>query len=168
VRYTISHVFDIGADKFWDKLFFDPEYNEALFPGHLKFNLYRVLELERKPDGSVHRRIECAPPVELPAVAKKVMGESTSYVEDGYFDPKTQRFDVVVTPKVAADKIKTQVSLWIEPRGDKRVERFAAVDSSVNVFGVGKLLEAFIEKQTRATYDTAAAFTNAWIKQKGL
>jgi hypothetical protein len=168
VRYTISHVFEIGADGFWDKLFFDPEYNQALFADHLKFNTYRVLELDKRPDGSVHRRVECAPPIELPAVAKKVVGDSTSYVEDGQFDPKTRRFSVVVVPKVGADKIKTRVTLWVEPRGDERVERFAEVDNSVNVFGIGKLVEAFIEKQTRVTYDAAAAFTNAWIKQKSL
>lgn len=168
MRYSIKHSFNVDVDTFWNKLFFDPEYNKALFEGHLKFAGYRVLALDRGPDGSVHRRVECAPAVELPAVAKKVIGDSTSYVEDGRYDPKTGRFTVEVTPRVGADKIKTRVTLHAEPRGDKRIERIVEVDNSVNIFGVGKVLELFVEKQMRATYDEAAAFTQRWIADKGL
>jgi hypothetical protein len=168
VRYTIKHTFNTDVDSFWDKLFFDPDYNQALFEGHLKFNNYRVLQLERGSDGSVHRRVECAPPIELPAVAKKAIGDSTSYVEDGRFDPKSRRFSVEVTPRVGGDKIKTHVTMWAEARGDKRIERIVEVDNSVNIFGIGKILEAFVEKQMRATYDEAAAFTNRWIAERGL
>jgi hypothetical protein len=168
MRYTIRHTFNTDADTFWSKLFFDPAYNETLFKQHLKFNLYNVLELQHAPDGSVHRRVECAPPVEVPAVVKKVIGDSTSYVEDGRFDPKTKRFTVEATPKVGADRIQTKMAMWVEPRGDKQIERIVEVDSNVKVFGVGKIIEGFIEKETRASYDSAAAFTNKWIAEKGL
>ena len=30
------------------------------------------------------------------------------------------------------------------------------------------MLESLIEKQTRQSYDQAAAFTNRWIQEKGL
>ena len=168
MRYSIKHTFNCDLDTFWDKLFFDDAYNSALFEGHLKFSPYRVLELTRAPDGSVRRRVECAPPIELPAVAKKAIGDSTSYVEDGRYDPKTRRFSVEVQPKVGGDKIKTKVVLYAEPRGEKRIERIVDVDNSVNIFGVGKIVEAFVEKQMRSTYDEAAAFTQRWIADKGL
>jgi hypothetical protein len=167
VRYTIKHTFNTDADTFWNKIFFDSGYNDALFKDHLKFS-YRVLELTHNPDGSVRRRVECAPPIELPSAAKKIFGDSTSYVEDGRFDPATKRFSVEVQPRVGADKIHTRVVMWVEPRGDKRVERMVDVDSSVKVFGVGKILEAFLEKQMRASYDSSADFTNKWIADKGL
>jgi hypothetical protein len=167
VRYKITHLFNTDEATFWGKIFFDPEYNEALFAKHLKFDPYRVLELQNNPDGSIHRRVECAPPVEIPAVAKKVIGDSASYVEDGRFDPTTRRFTVEVIPKMGADKIKSHATMWVEPRGDKKIERFVEVDSEVKVFGVGKILEAFIEKQTRGIYDAASDFTNLWIAQKG-
>ena len=168
MRYTIRHTFNTDEATFWDKIFFDPAYNETLFKQYLKFPVYQVLELTKNPDGSVKRRVECAPPVEIPAVAKKIVGDSTSYVEEGRFDPKTRRFSVEVFPKMGGDKIKTKVTMWAEPRGDKKIERLVEVDNEVKVFGVGKLLEAFIEKQTRANYDQSAAFTNQWIAEKGL
>lgn len=168
MRYTIRHTFNVDADTFWGKLFFDPAYNEALFTQYLKFKQYKVLELQHDPDGSVHRRVECAPAIEIPAVVKKVIGDSTSYVEDGRFDPKSKRFSVNATPKVAADRFQTHITMWVEPRGDKKVERFVEVDSTVKVFGVGKVIEGILEQQMRSNYDQAATFTNQWIAEKGL
>jgi hypothetical protein len=168
VKYTIKHAFNISADDFWKKLFFDPEYNRALFEGHLGFSLFKVLTLDTMPDGTVHRKTECAPKVELPAAAKKIFGDNASYIEDGRFDPKTQRFTVDVLPKVGGDKIKTRVVMWVEKKGDKQVDRIVEVDNSVKVFGIGGMLESFIEKQTRANYDAAATFTQRWIQEKGL
>jgi hypothetical protein len=43
-----------------------------------------------------------------------------------------------------------------------------AVDNTVKVFGLGTLLEGFIEQQTRDLYARAADFTNRWIRDKGL
>ena len=168
MRYTIRHTFNTDADTFWGKIFFDPDYNETLFLKHLGFSSYKLLELDTQPDGSVTRRVECSPKVEIPAAVKKVIGDSASYVETGRFDPKTRRFSVEVQPRVAADRIKTKVAMWVEPRGHKKIERVVEVDSTVKVFGVGAIVEKLIEQQTRASYDSAAAFTNRWIAEKGL
>lgn len=165
MRYSIRHSFDTDPETFW-RVFFDPEYNRALFQEHLKFKLYHVLEFDRRPDGSILRRVECAPPVEIPAVARKVFGDATSYVEEGRFDPKTQRFKVSVVPKVGADRIQTHAEMHLQGRGDKRIERIADIDSTVKVFGIGKVIEAFIEGETRKTYDASAEFTRKWIAEK--
>jgi hypothetical protein len=167
VRYKIQHLFNTDEATFWEKIFFDPEYNQALFVDYLKFDPYRVLEHVQNPDGSIRRRVECAPPVEIPAVARKVLGDSTAYVEEGRFDPKTRRFSIEVIPRVAADKLKSRATMWVEPRGDKKIERFVEIENEVRIFGIGKMLEAFIEKQTRDVYDEATAFTNDWIAKKG-
>ena len=168
MRYTIRHTFNTDADTFWGKIFFDPDYNETLFLKHLGFTSYKLLELDKQADGSIKRRVECTPKVEIPAAVKKVIGDTASYVETGRFDPKTKRFSVEVQPRVAADRIKTKVSMWVEPRGDKQVERVVEVDSTVKVFGVGGVIEKLIENATRTSYDQAAAFTNQWIASKGL
>lgn len=165
MRYSIRHTFDTDAETFW-KVFFDPEYNRELFEKHLKFKLYQVLEFDRRADGVIVRRVECAPPVEVPAIARKVFGDATSYVEQGRFDPKTARFTVDVVPKVAADRVQTRMEMRLESRGDKRIERIADIDSTVKVFGVGKVVEAFIETETRRTYDASADFTRTWIAEK--
>lgn len=167
MRYVITHSIDTDEQTFWD-LFFDDEFNDALFIGHLKFKAHRVLSFERQPDGRITKRTEAAPAVELPSTVKKVVGDVTSYVEAGEFDPSTRRYTVDVTPGAAADKVKTRVQIWVEARGDKRVDRYVEVDNTVRIFGVGKVVEKFIEQQTRDTYTHVAEFTNRWIKEKGL
>lgn len=168
MRYTIKHIFNTDIDTFWDKIFFDREYNDTLFKQHLGFTVYDVLELEKKDDGSVTRRVRGVPKAEIPAAVKKVLGDSAGYTEVGRFDPKARRFHVEVIPNTAADKIKTKLAMWVEPRGDEKVERFVEVDNQVKIFGVGKMVESVIEKQTRDNYGRAADFTNKWIADKGL
>jgi hypothetical protein len=168
VRYTIKHTLNTDVDTFWDKIFFDPEYNRSLFKDRLHFGVFEVVALDRKPDGSVYRKTENAPPMEIPSVAKKFFGDSTGYFEAGTLDPQTRRFTSEVQPKVGADKIQMKVNLWVEPRGEKKIERIVEVESNVKIFGIGKIVEALIEKNTKESYDIAAKFTNEWIAEKGL
>lgn len=168
MRFTIRHTFETDVDTFWEKIFFDEEFNRALFVDHLRFTSFKVLQFDRQDDGRVHRRLQCKPPTELPAVVKKVLGGATSYIEDGHFDPVSRKFTVDVIPAAAADKIKTRTELWLEARGDKRSERIATIDNTVKIFGVGKIIEKFIEDTTRKSYAEAADFTNRWIRDKGL
>ena len=72
-----------------------------------------------------------------------------------------------ITPKLA-DKIHIGGAFWLEPRGERKVERVCTIDIDVKIFGVGKVVEAFVEKSTRESYDRAATFTNKYIAEKGL
>jgi hypothetical protein len=170
MRYTIKHTIETDVDTFWNKLFFDTEFNRACIVDFLGFTTYEVLEDSRDPDGTIRRRVECAPKIELPGPARKVFGDSVAYTEIGRFDPAQRKYFVRVEPKakVAMDKIKTTSEIWAEPRGDKRCERIVQVETTVKVFGLGTLIEGFVEQQTRDQYAKAAEFTNQWIRDKQL
>lgn len=168
MRYTIKHTIETDVDTFWNTLFFDAEFNRALFVEGLHFTHYQVLEETREPSGVVRKRVEATPKIELPAPARKIFGDTAGYTEVGRYDPAAKKYFVEVIPKVAADKIKTTTEIWAEARGDKRCERLVLVENNVKVFGLGGLLEGFIEQQTRDTYAKAAEFTNRWIRDKGL
>jgi hypothetical protein len=171
VRYTIKNPIETDVDTYWGRVFFDPEFNRSLFVECLGFTRYEVLEERRDADGTIHKRVECVPKVELPAAARKIFGQSAGYTEIGTFDPKTKKYRVEVIANMAADKIKTHSEIWVEPRGgagDKRCERIVTVDNTVKVFGLGTLLEGFIEQQTRDSYNRGADFTNRWIRDHSL
>ena len=168
MRYTIKHTIETDLETFWSKLFFDAEFNRAMFVEGLQFTTYEVLEDAHDPDGTVRKRVECSPKIELPAAARKIFGNSVGYTEIGRYDPKLKKYFADVVPKVAADKVKTTSETWAEARGDKRCERIVQVDTTVKVFGLGTLLEGFIEQQTREQYAKSAEFTNRWIRDKGL
>jgi hypothetical protein len=167
MQFTVKHNLETDSDTFWDKIFFDDEYNRSLFLDYLRFSDYRVLSLEREDNGTIRRRLEIAPRVEIPKAIKKVLGDSANYVEEGSFDPIAKKWNFVVIPHVASNKIKTHGEMWVEARGEKRVERICVINTEVKVFGIGRLVEEIIEKQTRSSYDQAAVFTNKWIRDKG-
>jgi hypothetical protein len=168
VRFTIKHIIDTDEETFWQKIFFDEQFNRELCLGHLKFDVFRVLEMKSEGDGVITRRIQNQPPAEIPGPVKKVLGESTSFVEEGRFDPVSRKWRFKVIPAVAPDRIRTDGLLWVEPRGPKSIERVIEVETTVRVFGLGRVVEELIAGQTRASYDQAALFTNRWIREKGL
>jgi len=166
LRFTIRHIIETDVDSFWE-MYFDEAYNDAMYKDELKFSIYELLSLTRQDDGSVLRRTNNGPPIELPAAIKRV-GAFTSYIEEGRYDPRVGRWIADFVPASMGEKTKTHAEVWVEPRGDKRCERFAEVDVRVKIFGVGKLVEKFVEQQTCRLYEDAARFTNQWIADKGL
>ncbi len=168
MRYTIKHVIETDVDTFWNQIFFDAEFNRALFIEHLRFKSYQVVEERKQPDGMLIRRVECVPNIELPAAAKKIFGDSVGYTEHGRFDPVQRRYFVDVVTKTGGDRVKTKSEIWVEPRGPKRCERIVAMDNTVKVFGLGTLIEGYIEQHTRDAYARAAEFTNRYIRENGL
>jgi hypothetical protein len=163
MSYEIRDSFDCDAATFW-RVFFDNEYSKALYIGHLKFDVFDIVSTEKDSEGNIKRRTKQAPHVEIPAVAKKVIGDSTGFTEDGRFDAKTQRWTFTVTPATAADKVQTTGEMWCESRGEGRIERITRIDTKVKIFGIGGVVEGFIEKTTRTLYSQAAEFTRGWIR----
>ena len=168
MRFTIKNLLETDADTFWNKIFFDEAFNQALCVGHLKFRTFRTLELKREPNGVVIRRTENSPAAEVPKIIAKVLGDTVSYVEEGRFDPTSKRWSFSAIPAVASNKIRSVGEIWVETRGEKRIERFVEVDIQVKIFGIGSMVEQLIEKQSRELYDQAGHFTNQWIREKGL
>jgi hypothetical protein len=163
MKYIISHTFEIGAADFWGRLFFEPEYNLALFSEHLGFAEYQCLELAHERDGQIKRSVRVVPRVNMPAVIQKLFGDGAGYVETGRYDPSSGHFVASVVPNVAADKISTRLDVWLEPRSERCVERYVEIENTVSIFGVGKAIESALAKQTREVYERIAQFTAAWI-----
>lgn len=168
VNYTIKHIIEIDVDAFWKDLFFDPEFNRAFFVDFLEFTTYDVLEQRSEPDGTIHRRVDCMPKVDLPAPVRKLFGDSVRFVEIGRYDPAKRRYFVEAVPRVGAERVKTTSEIWVEPAGDKRCQRIVNVHSSVKAFGMGSLIEAYLQQQTRDLYEYSADFANRWTRERGL
>ena len=166
--FTVKHTFDTDIDTFWEKIFFSDAFNEALYRDRLGFPRYEVVEANTDANGVVTRKILVEPKSDAPAVVKKLVGDSMSYFEEGRFDPKTRRYNYRVVPSKLADKINVQGEFWVEPRGDKKVERICTAEVKVNIFGVGKSIEGYLEKTTKEVYEVAAAYTQEHIRKAGL
>ena len=164
----VEHVFNCSEETFWTKVFFDDDYNQRLFRQTLKFPVWRVLKSEDRAD-EVLRTIEASPPIgDLPGPLKAVIGDSAGYEERGVFNKKTRRYQVQVVPNRMSDKVSVNVEMWTEPMGDTKCKRFARATATAKIFGVGGMLEKKLLGDLERSYEKSAAFTNAFVSEKGL
>lgn len=168
MKFTVRNTFETDVDTYWDRIFFDPEYNRRLYLEALGFKGFELLELTGEPGEKRTRKIRTEPAADAPAVVRKLIGESLTYTESGSFDPSTGVWTYQIVTNKLSDKVSIGGRLWAEPKGEKRCERIAEVEVVVKVFGVGGAIEKFIEKTTRDSYVKASAFTNRFIAEKGL
>lgn len=162
-QFTIRHTFDCSADDFWEKTFKNQEFNKNLYLEKLSFSEYEVLEDRTDDEGKIHRRVRCAPPTDAPRAVKKVLGDSLSYVEEGVFDPSTKKYRFKIVPSKMADKFRSEGEFWVESLDDDRCERICSMSVDVKIFGVGGVIESFMEKQTKDSYEQAAIHTRRYL-----
>ncbi len=165
-KFTLRNIFETDEETFWNKIFFDREYNQRLYMDGLKFKSFELLELTGEPGGVRTRKAHTEPRTEAPAVVTKLIGGSIAYTEEGRFDPATKKWVYSITTSKMSDKLSIRGTFWVEPRGEKKIERICEIEVEVKIFGVGGAIESFIEKTTRESYDVAARFTNEFIKEK--
>jgi len=113
-------------------------------------------------DGTVTRRVKMAPAVDLPkAVHKLIGGAPIEYFEVSTYDPKTHKSKYVV--ESAADEVlqvQGVISFIADGTGVRR-----RIDGTVDakVFGLGGIIEKFIDKEVNKSYAKVAEIIQAEI-----
>jgi hypothetical protein len=164
----IEHIYNCSEDTFWQKIFFDEEYNRKLFKEALAFPVYEQTSLEDS-DTQVRRTIKVVPKLgPMPGPLKAVIGEGIGYQEKGVFDKKTRRYAIDITPNKLADKVSITGTLFTEPRGDDKCNRVFECKVVAKIFGVGGMLEKRVIADMQDSYAKGAEFSNRYIAEKGL
>ena len=148
----IVHTYNVSADTFWEKMFFDDDYNRRLYLEALKFHDWKIEK--NKDDGNrVERSINVAPQLgDLPGPMKKVLGDNVRYVEAGVFDKAARRYSITIIPSRLADKIKVTGALYTEPEGAGTCRRVFEATVEVKVFGIGNLMEKRLASDLERSY----------------
>ena len=164
---TLRHTFPIDEGTFWDKVFFDAEYNRRLYTDALEFPRFDPTPPITEADGSRTRRMSMEPKNEAPAIVQKLAG-TLAYVEQGRWDVNDRVYRYSLVTSKLADKVKMGGTLRVIARGDREIERVVEVSCDVKIFGVGGVFESFIDKTNRESWEKNAAFTRAFIAEKAL
>lgn len=167
-HFSLRHTFDCDVDTFWKKVFRNPEFNRELYLEQLRFDAYDVEDEHEDEQGRFHRRVSITPRADAPAVVRKALGSSLSYIEDGVWEPSDGKYHYKIIPSKMADKSTIKGALWVEPEGEGKCVRHCEMEITVRVFGVGKIIEGYVEKTTRESYESAATQTQRWLRDKGL
>ena len=168
VRARIEHTFNCDADTFWDKVFFDDEYNRRLFLEALSFEGWRQVRLDAS-ETRVERVVDAKPNMpDLPAPLKKLAERGLGYRETVVFDKKTRVLKTEIEPESLKGKLSIRGEIRCEPAGPGKCRRVYDTNIEAKVFGVGGMIEKRMLADIEDGYAKAAVFTNAYLAEKGL
>jgi len=165
--FRVENVFECSQTTFWEKVFFDADYNRRLFYDELHFVEWK--ELERKDEGTrVERFVRALPPLaDLPGPLKAVIGDGAGYEERGVFDRSTNRYQAAVKPNRLADKLTVELAFSTVPITETSCRRIVDGSVSAKIFAVGGMLEQRMISDLKKSYEKSAAFTNKFVAEKG-
>ena len=164
----IEHRFNCTVDTYWNKLFFDDEYNRGLFLETLHFEEYEVLSLE-DTESEIRRVIRAIPKVgDVPGPLKKLLKNGAGYTERGVYEKGRGRYVVNVTPNSLPDKLTIKGVTKTEALEGGHCMRIYDATVIANIFGVGGMLEKRLLDDISKSYEKAAQFTNRWVAERGL
>ncbi len=162
-----SHRFPVSLRTFWDRVFFDREYNQTLYRQHLNVRQYEILAFEDDGDG-IRRKVKVIPQQNAPVVIQKLLQGEFSYVEEGVFDKKSGVYKFRIIPSIKADKIKISGTVTAEPQGEDTVQRTIDLELKADIFAIGGQIEKFVGEQIQKGYEASYQFTLDWIGKKNL
>ena len=154
----------VGTERFWELIHYSTDFIESLYVDFLDFG-YKTLE--DNPETGV-RRSYITPKVDAPKAIVKVLGDSISFTENGVLK-KTDagnRYEFEVVPNKFAEKIKIGGHMITDAISDDRCSRVVTFNVSCTFFGIGKMLEGFIQKEIQRSYTESANYTNEYLAKK--
>ena len=156
IQFTVPTDLPCTVDTFWAR-FVDSGAVAKTFLS-IGFTRYEMLE-ERDEPGRYFRKVDARPPIDAPAIVRKIIGPSFGYVEEAGFDQTTRVWTWKVTPSVLADRSKISGAIHCEPLGSDRCRVTFAATIVIKMIGLSGILESTGEKSTRASWtDFMAAF----------
>lgn len=166
MKATIENVLHVRPEVFWERLFFDADYNQGLYR-ELGFESYELLSLTREPGGVVRRSLRAEPPLSGPDLLKRSIRGRIYYVEEGSYDPARGSWEFENHTSVAAGTTKVRGRIRAEPHPEG-MRHLIELEIEVRALGLGSLVERAIEKSTRESYRLTTAYTNRYAAEHGL
>lgn len=160
-KVHLVHEINCSPEAFW-KLYFDPEFTQALLKEAIKVDDVKILKFE-ETDREIVRVTSGRPRLNVPAAIQKIVGDNFSYTEEARLDRATQTLRWTIRLSTFTDKTRNEGVLRVEPLGQGRVRRIADAEVEAKIFGMGGMMESGMEKQMQEGWNAGAEFTNRWL-----
>jgi hypothetical protein len=164
-RFSIVRRLPCTPAQFWTLIHASREFGEAVHRDHLGFG-YEVLEDE---PSSGKWKTKVVPKIAIPEVLKRAGGADADgfyYFEEGVRDTANNRYRFSIAPSLFTDKVSVKGELTLVPVGTDACERTIKLEIDVRAFGIGGIIETFVERALRQSYDGSADFTDKWLDAK--
>lgn len=161
-KFEVRHVLPFPPEVFWQRVHGNSEFNDALYNQHLGHR-YEVLVNDEATGKWLSKLF---PKVELPAVlAKAAAGKEEGFclTEDGLLDRASGTYKFKIIPSIMSEKIDAHGQMVILPHGNGQCQRVVNFTVDVDVFGIGKIVETFVEKTVKRGYDDSGEFLQKYL-----
>ena len=155
----MRHGLPSSPEEFW-ALYLDPEFTVQMHLEGLGSTSAEVTAQSGSPTQGLSRTLRYGQRPDAPGPVKKIFGEEIVTTETGSYDPEASAFCFTVVPGTMADKTAISGPITVEDAPEGCTKSFS-LEARVKIFGVGPVVERFIEAQARRTQDQAAAFMRA-------
>jgi len=156
VKLSLTYGWDCTPEAFW-ALYFDPDFTVRLHLDALGSTSAEILAQEGDLASGLVRTLRYGQRPPMPGPVRKIFGEEVSTTEVSTFDPTTSRTSFTMTPGTMADKTLIDGAIAFAREGESTVETFT-LEARVKIFGVGPMVERFVEHQARQMQDAAVAY----------
>ena len=161
MKLRLRHRIECSASDFWT-LYFDPDFTRRLHTEGLGSTSIEIVDTTGDIASGIRRTLRYSQRPAMPGPVAKLFGAEVVTVEKGDFDPATSTWSFELTPSALADKTRIRGSFVVEGIPEESsCEQSFQMEATVKVFGIGPVVERFIEAQTRQSQDKAANFMNA-------
>lgn len=165
---TESFELPCPPEQFW-RVYLDPEYVRALYLGALGYRACEVLEVT---DSS--RKLRVVPKMNLPRPIESLLGDGFAYEDHGSLDrAKNEWTWRMVQPKELdprakprRDVVTTRGTIRVTATGEGRSRRTDELVIEAKLFGVGGMIEAVAEKESRAAWAKERALLATWLAER--
>lgn len=164
VQFTIGGFYAVSAAVFWERVFFNEGYTQALMVNGLGHKSAQVISLETASNGVVRRRMKVQPKLNIPGPIKRLLGDGFHYIEEGTYDPRRPAFISKITLPSAPKIIEINSTLSFADRKSGGADRQVRLAVKSSKFGLARLIETTSKGILTQQYNEAEAFTQIWLK----
>lgn len=164
MKLFIDQLFPGTNLEHFEETYFSEEFNTAIAQ-EIGLKERKLVEKRTDDDGKVHRRVRMIPAIELPGPIRKIVGDKEiSYDEVSVFDPKNHSVRYQIE-SAAQDRVSVGGEIRFTAESSGGVRRVIDGEIIVKVFGLGTVIERFIESETQKSYARISDFMQTWLKE---
>ncbi len=156
MKLNLTYDWSCPPAAFWE-LYFDPEFVVRLHLQGLGSLSAEVLSQDGDLTSGLTRTLRYSQRPNMPGPVRKIFGEEIVSTEVSTFNPSTQMTTFELTPGTMADKTHIEGAIALSQEGDVTTETFM-LEAKVKIFGIGPVVERFIEAQAREIQEKSVAF----------
>ena len=156
MKLSLTYSWKCPPMAFWE-LYFDPEFIVRMHLKALGSTAAEVVSQEGDLSGGLVRTLRYGQKPNMPGPVRKIFGEEITTTEVSTFDPSSSTTTFTMTPGTMADKTQLSGAIALTDEGGSTTEKFS-LEARVKIFGVGPVVERFIEHQARETQEKSVTF----------